>query len=143
MQRGSILSHFKPIAKASAAASAGHPEPAAAPHDAARAPEPAAVVGRPIGDGKAAGEVRRTSVVNRKTTRVWDVSIGRPGIWGNPFVIGRDGTREEVIAKHARWIRTRPDLLKRLPELRGRRLACFCKPLACHGDTLAKLADAL
>lgn len=34
----------------------------------------------------------------------YDVYIGRPSKWGNPFVIGKDGTREEVIAKYAEWI---------------------------------------
>lgn len=32
------------------------------------------------------------------------VYIGRPGKWGNPFVIGRDGSREEVIAKYRAWV---------------------------------------
>ncbi len=73
----------------------------------------------------------------------YDVYIGRGGPWGNRFVIGRDGTREEVIAKHAEWLKTQPDLLARLPELKGKRLGCFCAPYhACHGDTLAALANA-
>jgi hypothetical protein len=33
-----------------------------------------------------------------------DVYVGRPSKWGNPFVIGRDGSREEVIAKYRAWI---------------------------------------
>lgn len=32
------------------------------------------------------------------------VYIGRPGKWGNPFVIGRDGSRAEVIAKYRTWL---------------------------------------
>jgi hypothetical protein len=32
------------------------------------------------------------------------VYVGRPGKWGNPFVIGRDGSRDEVIAKYRAWI---------------------------------------
>ena len=31
------------------------------------------------------------------------VNIGRPGPWGNPFVVGRDGTRAEVVEKHRAW----------------------------------------
>lgn len=64
------------------------------------------------------------------------------GAWGNPFHIGIDGTREEVVAKHRAWIVTQPDLMARLPELRGKVLGCFCSPLSCHGDTLAELANA-
>ena len=83
-----------------------------------------------------------TTVVDGREEK-YDVYIGRPSKWGNPFVIGRDGTREEVIQKHKEWIMKQPDLLAALPELKGKRLGCFCKPLACHGDTLATLADAL
>ena len=67
--------------------------------------------------------------------------IGRPSKWGNPFTIGRDGTREEVVAKHRAWICDQPQLIAALPELRGRCLICFCAPAACHGDTLLELAN--
>ena len=75
----------------------------------------------------------------------FDIYIGRrPGhIWGNPFLIGRDGTRDEVIAKYRGWIEAQPLLLEAIGQLRGRVLGCWCKPLPCHGDVLAELADAL
>ena len=72
----------------------------------------------------------------------YDVYIGRPSKWGNSFRIGRDGTREQVIGKYRAWIQTQPRLLAALPELRGKTLGCWCKPLPCHGDVLAELADA-
>ena len=59
----------------------------------------------------------------------FDIYIGRPSRWGNPFEIGRDGTREEVIAKYEAWILTQPELLAALPELAGRTLGCWCAPL--------------
>ena len=34
----------------------------------------------------------------------YDVYIGRPGPWRNPFRIGPDGNRAKVIAKYARWL---------------------------------------
>lgn len=72
-----------------------------------------------------------------------DVFIGRGSIWGNPYVIGRDGTRSQVIAKYkARLLRTQW-LLDRLPELRDKALGCTCKPLACHGDPLAEIVNSL
>lgn len=72
----------------------------------------------------------------------YDVYIGRPGPWGNPFVVGRDGTRGEVIAKYEEWlINQRPDLFKALHELRGKVLGCWCAPLPCHGDVLLRLAN--
>jgi len=82
-----------------------------------------------------------TRVVNLRR-EPYDVLIDRNTKWGNPFKIGKDGTREEVIAKHADWIKTQNALLAAAPrELRGKRLGCHCKPLACHGDILAKLAE--
>jgi hypothetical protein len=66
----------------------------------------------------------------------------RPSKWANPFRIGRDGTREQVIAKHKRWILNQPQLLASLEELRDQTLGCHCAPQACHCDTLAELANA-
>lgn len=71
----------------------------------------------------------------------YDVYIGRPSKWGNPFVIGQDGTREEVIAKYREHLLRQPELMKALPELRGKILGCWCSPAACHGDVLAELAN--
>ena len=70
------------------------------------------------------------------------VYVGRPSKWGNPFIIGRDGDREEVIAKYADWLdgmvhNGRLDL----DELQGKDLACFCAPLPCHADVLIELAN--
>lgn len=69
----------------------------------------------------------------------FDVYIGRPSKWGNPFVIGRDGNRDAVIEKYRKWVLSQPDLLRDLPELRGKVLGCWCKPKACHGDVLVEL----
>lgn len=84
----------------------------------------------------------KTTVV-KVTNQTCDVYIGRPSKWGNPFYIGQDGTRAEVIRKYEEWILQQPELLSSLSELKGKRLGCHCKPQACHGDVLAKLADAL
>jgi len=53
-----------------------------------------------------------------------------------------DGTREEVFAGYRRYVLATPHLAAALPDLRGKTLGCWCKPLACHGDVLAELADA-
>jgi hypothetical protein len=90
-----------------------------------------------------------TQVVNLKH-EAYDVYIGRSSVWGNPFRIGKAGDRATVIRKYAQWIPTQPQLLARLGELRGKRLGCFCMPRSgcpddpiCHGQILARLADAL
>lgn len=77
-----------------------------------------------------------------KLTTDTKVYVGRPRRWGNPFVIGRDGSRAEVIAKYRAWIVEQSDLMRSLGELRGRNLVCWCAPQACHADVLIELANA-
>lgn len=69
--------------------------------------------------------------------------IGRPSPFGNPFEIGRDGTRDEVCEKFEAYIAERPDLQARAKtQLRGKDLVCWCAPARCHGDTLLRIANA-
>ena len=82
----------------------------------------------------------KPKVVNLRD-ELYDVYIGRGSIWGNPFMIGKDGDRDEVIKKYKDRILKKPELLKRLPELKGKVLGCYCKPLACHGDVLVELLE--
>lgn len=92
-------------------------------------------------------------VVNVKNSN-YDVYIGRKSNhippdktpkdfkWGNPFTIGPDGTRDEVIHKYANWIKTQPELVKQAKEeLKGKVLGCWCYPQHCHGNILAKIAN--
>ena len=83
-----------------------------------------------------------TKVVHCKK-EPYDVYIGRPSKWGNPFTIGIHGTREEVITKYETYIRANPNLMTSLHELKGKTLGCWCKPKACHGDILIKLIQEL
>ncbi len=62
-------------------------------------------------------------------------------IWGNPFKVGIHGTRTEVIARYETYLLNYPTLMARLPELRGKVLACWCSPLSCHADVLLRLAN--
>ena len=77
----------------------------------------------------------------------YDVYIGRRtrgfegSIWRNQFIIGEDGTREDVINKYRTWIKSRPDMLARLSELKGKILGCWCSPKPCHGDVLIELIN--
>lgn len=78
----------------------------------------------------------------------FDVYIGRPSVWGNPFS-HKQGTlakfqvksREEAVAAYRTWILTQPQLMARLHELKGKTLGCWCKPASCHGDVLMELAN--
>lgn len=70
------------------------------------------------------------------------VYIGRPSKYGNPFIIGKHGTREDVVQLYRQWIVLQPALyLSIRQELRGKDLVCFCSPLACHGDVLLEIAN--
>ena len=87
-----------------------------------------------------------TTIVVNQYKDSCDFSIMRPGPWGNPFVIGKDGTREEVIAKFKYWLANSKDMealwmRANVHKLKGKRLGCCCKPKACHGDVLAEAAD--
>lgn len=85
-------------------------------------------------------EFKMTNVVHCKRSS-HDVYIGRPSKWGNPFQIGNDGTRKQVVEKYRNWIQTQPDLLNALPELKDKTLGCWCSPELCHGNVLAELCD--
>ena len=78
-------------------------------------------------------------VVNKYKSE-YDVYIGRGSEWGNPFVIGKDGSRDQVIAKYRErlWqqIQSGAVSTEQLKALNGKRLGCFCKPQACHGDVI-------
>ena len=92
-------------------------------------------------------KIKKTKVVHCKKED-FDVYIGRPSKWGNPFSCKNETlakfktkNREESIKKFKVWIMRQPNLLADLHELRGKVLACWCAPKTCHGDVLARLAD--
>lgn len=84
-----------------------------------------------------------------------NVYIGRGGViifnnkrfpygnskWHNPFKIGIDGDRDAVIDKYERYIKSKPELINSLHELKGKNLGCWCYPEKCHGDVLKKLIN--
>ena len=88
-----------------------------------------------------------TRVVNVRA-ETYDVYIGRKkggsvydtGDWGNPCVIGKDGTREEVIEKYRVHLKEQVRLglrtWKQLRKLYGKSLGCYCSPDPCHGDVI-------
>ena len=86
------------------------------------------------------------AVVVHHRKEPFDVFIARPSIWGNPYSRHRASddefrveTRAEAIEKYEAYVRGSEWLLRHLPELRGKRLGCWCAPKPCHGDVLVKL----
>lgn len=90
------------------------------------------------------GEVL-TTVVNVNHTPDYDVYIGRSSVFGNPYPIGRYSTREDVIGLYrlyfGRRLREDPDFRGAIERLRGKVLACHCKPAACHGDVIVEYLE--
>lgn len=86
----------------------------------------------------------RTTVVNIKR-ETYDVFIGRPSIFGNPYIIDRDGTREEVIELYRKYFLVRvardEQFRGRVLILKGKRLGCYCEPLPCHGDVIVEYLE--
>lgn len=70
------------------------------------------------------------------------VYVGRPSKWGNPYAIGDDGNRDEVIEKFRKYITSSPKLLDQArSELRGKDLVCWCAPARCHAEVLMEIAN--
>lgn len=82
-----------------------------------------------------------TTVVNLRRDK-YSVYIGRPSMFGNPFIIDKDGSRDEVIMKYREYfyhhLESEPEFKKAVEELRGKTLGCYCHPLPCHGDIIAE-----
>ena len=82
-----------------------------------------------------------TKVVN-KYKEPFEVYIGRPSIWGNPFIKPRDGNKAEVIKKYKERFLNSFHLKQLAKEkLKGKVLGCFCKPEACHGDVIVEFLE--
>ena len=71
----------------------------------------------------------------------YDIYIGRPSKWGNPFKLKKTDDRAILMEQYRQWLLQQPQILADIHELQGKTLGCWCKPELCHGDILAELAD--
>lgn len=70
------------------------------------------------------------------------VYVGRGSPFGNPFLIGKDGTRSDVIELYKKYVQSKPELEILIKnKLKGKDLICFCKPALCHADYLIEIAN--
>ena len=99
----------------------------------------------------------RIYVVNKKKSRnighrIEDIYIGRPSVLGNPFKIGPDGSRDDVIEKYRHWlwvhIQSTDNVYNKLMQIvklinsgKHTYLICWCAPLPCHGDVIKKAIE--
>lgn len=91
-----------------------------------------------------------TVVVNKDRESQYDVYVGRGTLWGNPFHVGtQEGQfdRKDAIEKYKQHFEKNmlgnESIYRGLLGLRGKRIACHCKPLACHGDVIASYLNAM
>lgn len=105
---------------------------------------------------------------SRKINGLPATKVTRPGPFGNPFPVAtmaevfdcrKHSAHHYAVTHFRRWLAApdesfeplheydgqkdeRDSLLRHLPELRGRNLACFCAPeFDCHADVLLELAN--
>lgn len=78
------------------------------------------------------------TVVNLRR-EAYDVKIDRSTPWGNPYVIGVDGNRDECVDKFIEYLPEQPKLMRQLRALAGKRLGCHCRPRRCHGDGIVEV----
>lgn len=79
----------------------------------------------------------------------FDVYIGRPSKWGNPFTHLKGNTlaefrvetREQAVESYREYLLNNTSLMNDLHELKGKVLGCWCSPQSCHGDILVELAN--
>lgn len=83
----------------------------------------------------------------------YDIYIGRPSLWGNPWILKNpqnDKERDEVCDKFEDWLKgeyngpfdsQREFIIKNIHILKGKVLGCWCAPKRCHGEVLLKIAN--
>ena len=94
------------------------------------------------------GQARRgITIVNRRNGRVAGVYVGRPAVLGNPYGIGPDGSRHNVVDKYRAWLREQyrhDGAVRRALRTLARRyltdgqltLICWCAPQPCHAEVI-------
>ena len=91
--------------------------------------------------------MEQTTVVNINK-EPYDVYIGRGSLFGNPYEVGVDGTRSEVIERFKKWftlLLRDPVFKAEVMKLKGKRLGCFCHPERenCHGKVIANYLNSI
>ena len=77
------------------------------------------------------GEAAQTGQANRR----------QDGLGGNPFLLGKHGDRDGIIAAYREHLDHSPGLKANLGKLRGKVLLCLCHPEPCHGDVLCEAVE--
>ncbi|MDB9315611.1 DUF4326 domain-containing protein [Spirulina sp. CS-785/01] len=103
-------------------------------------------------NGKVTGFVGKNKIYIGRENRRYQLA---PSPLANPYVIGRDGNRTEIIAKYRLWLwhniqhwqKTRElnpvieellNICERLSQGQSLIFTCWCSPKACHGEVLIR-----
>ena len=95
-------------------------------------------------------EIIKATVVNIRKTTDYDVYCGRAGkgqdgYFGNPFPLLPGESRGSTIVKFTKYFKNRlladAEFRRRVDELAGKKLGCFCKPQPCHVDIIASYVN--
>lgn len=69
----------------------------------------------------------------------------KSSIFANPYKIGKDGERNDVIIKYKKYIldkiNTSIEYQEEFEKIKGKNLGCWCSPEKCHGDVLLELTN--
>lgn len=81
----------------------------------------------------------------------FDVYVGRPSKWGNPFLLKEKNDRGSTLITYMEWLATQEEFIQEIKtELNGKVLGCWCAPkggidmddeLVCHAQILARIAN--
>lgn len=93
----------------------------------------------------------QTTLINLRTKKgqprpYCDAYIDRRSPFGNPYQIGRDGDRKQVLEKYRayfKWKIEDPWFRGQVHNLKGKILGCWCTPDECHGDVIIEYLNAL
>jgi len=90
--------------------------------------------------------MKKTTLINIYHGKRPCIYIGRGSAFGNPYIIGKDGNRTEVIEKYKKWFYKRlknERFLKQVLALKGEVLGCYCFPAPCHGNVIIEYLNSI
>lgn len=85
--------------------------------------------------------------IQLKRTKGWrmprnTVKVDRTSKWGNPYIVGKHGSIGQCLKMYRELLEGSPKMMHHLPSIRGKNLACWCKPGdPCHADVLLEFAN--
>lgn len=96
------------------------------------------------GEAVLANASRDKNLIQWAAGKGLEVRIDRGTVFGNPYVLGEDGDRNEVCNAYGEhYLPHKRSALRQIGSLRGKVLVCHCYPERCHGLELLRLLEEL